>query len=369
MEMNTWKKTFALIVLGLLPGLLAGQQSVPVEMYFAGDIMQHDPQLAAARVDSSQYDYTECFQYVAPEIQAATIALANLELPLGVLPYSGYPRFCAPVAFAVAVKRAGFDILVTANNHSLDRYKKGVVRTVEILDSLKIPHTGIFRDTTERERRYPMLFQKNGIRFALLNYTYGTNGIPHRPPTYVNVIDTAQIKKDIEAAKSRHPDIIIASMHWGLEYKMLPEKSQVELADFLTGHGVNVVIGGHPHVVQPMHAPTDSTGRIENVVVYSLGNYISNQKNIDTQGGATVRITFVKEDTGVRIADCSYGLVWVWKPVVAGRQKFYLLPVREAEKKTFPLSEEDYVRMNTFAKNARRLFDKYNTHVKEYQPE
>ena len=367
--MDTRKKIFAIAILGLLPGFLAGQQRAPVEMYFAGDIMQHDPQLASAERDSGVYDYTECFRYVAPEIQAATISLANLELPLGVPPYSGYPRFCAPPAFAAAVKQAGFDVLVTANNHSLDRYKKGVIQTVHILDSLKIPHTGIFRDTTERERRYPLLFQKNGIRFALLNYTYGTNGIPHRPPTFVNIIDTMQIKKDIAVAKSRRPDIIIACMHWGLEYKMLPEKSQVELAEFLTDHGVNVVIGGHPHVVQPMHAPTDSTGRIENVVVYSLGNYISNQKNIDTQGGATVRITFVKEDTGVRIADCSYGLVWVWKPVEDGRQKFYLLPVREAEKKVFPLSEGDYVRMNTFARNARRLFDKYNTNVKEYQPE
>lgn len=343
-----------------------------VRMLFAGDIMQHEAQLTAARTDSGTYDYTDCFRYVAQGVRSADVAIANLEVPLGVKPYSGYPRFCAPPAFAQAVRDAGFDILTTANNHSLDRYKKGVRRTVDILDSLGVRHTGVFADTASRAERYPLIFEEKGIRFALLNYTYGTNGIPHYPPTFVNVIDTAVIRRDIRAAQKRLPDVIIACMHWGIEYEMTPESSQRDCARFLLENGVDVVIGGHPHVVQPMEAHTDSTGRVKQVLVYSLGNYVSNQRTIDTQGGATFSLSFRRDSTGVHIGDCSYGLVWVWKPVRDGKQSFFPIPVREAERPgSFPLSEAERERMDAFAKNARTFLDRQNINVKEntYEPQ
>lgn len=364
---NKWGVTLVFI-LSALSGGLCGQDTLRV--LFAGDLMQHEPQLVSARLDSNTYDYAESFRYISPVIKAADVAIANLEVPVGAAPYSGYPRFSAPPAFARAVRDAGFDILVTANNHSLDQYKRGVIRTVEVLDSLGIPHTGVFRDPAEREERYPLPFEAGGIRFALLDYTYGTNGIPDRPPAVVNRIDTAQMKRDLAAAKALAPDFIVVCVHWGLEYKMLPEASQKDLAAFLTDNGADLVIGSHPHVVQPMHAVRDSTGRIRKVVAYSLGNYISNQRNIDTQGGATLTVTFVREGNQARIAGCSYGLVWMWKPVGEdGRQRFYVVPVQNAQRGDYPLSPDEKTRLNAFARNARALFEKNNTDIEEYRSE
>ena len=365
------KRPFILLVLALWAGCLTGYGQDTVRVLFAGDLMQHEPQLVAARGDSAGYDYTESFRYVASQIRRADIAIANLETPLGVPPYSGYPRFSAPPAFAQAAHQAGFDILVTANNHSLDQYKAGVVRTVEVLDSLGIPHTGVFRDTLERQERYPLLFHRNGFRFALLDYTYGTNGIPDRPPTFVNRIDTVQIRRDLSLAKSWAPDFVIVCIHWGQEYRMLPDAAQQELAGFLTRNGADVVIGSHPHVVQPMHAVSDRTGRIRKVVVYSLGNYVSNQRTVDTQGGATVQVDFVRDAGGnARIDRCSYALVWMWKPVdEQGVRHFYIVPVSEAQRGAYPLSQTDKERLDAFARNARALFARHNTGVEEQDAE
>ncbi len=351
---------------------LAGQDTSLVSVFFAGDIMQHESQLISARTDTVapySYDFDSWFMFVGEDISASDVAIGNLEVPLGGPPYSGYPRFCAPDELASSARDAGFDILLLANNHCLDRFKRGVVRTVRTLDSLKIPHTGVFADTVSRDASYPLLFEKNGMKFALLNYTYGTNGIAATAPNFINTIDTAQIKKDIDKAKASCPDIIIACMHWGVEYRFMPEESQRRCADFLLRHGVQVVIGSHPHVVQPMEMRYGPDGKANGVVVYSLGNYISGQKTIDTQGGAWVKVDFVRAKDGrAKIENCSYGLVWVWKPTGPdGRVKFRLIPVAKAERGFFPLSAPEKARMDAFARNARNVLEKNNIGIKEYK--
>ena len=151
-----------------------------------------------------------------------------------------------------AIHNAGFNVLITANNHSLDRGRKGLERTIQLIDSLKIPHAGTYLNAEERENKYPLLLEKKGFRIAILNYTYGTNGIPVTPPNIVNYTDTTIISKDIEASKTMNPDAIIACMHWGIEYQSLPDKEQKFLTDWLLRKGVNHIIGSHPHVVQPI---------------------------------------------------------------------------------------------------------------------
>lgn len=360
------------IALGMFPAFSGGvqAQSDTLRVLFAGDIMQHEAQLVSAQWDSAQYDYSECFRYIAPEVRAADLAIANLETPVGAPPYSGYPRFSAPVAFARAIREAGFDLLVTANNHSLDRYKRGIIRTVEVLDSLGVPHTGVFLDSTQRKERHPLFFHYRDFRFALLNYTYGTNGIPDYPPVEVSRIDTAQIAQDLAVARSGKPDFVIVCVHWGREYEMLPEPSQKDLAQFFFDRGADLVIGSHPHVVQPMHAYRDSMGQIERVVVYSLGNYLSNQRTIDTQGGSTLTVTLVRDHGGKpHVAECTYSLVWMWKPVQEGRQRFYIVPVQAAQRGDFPLSQAERDRLDAFARRARACLDGNNTGIREYRPE
>ena len=167
-----------------------------LRLLFVGDLMQHQGQINAART-STGYDYSTCFTYVKEEIKKADLSIANLEVTLGGKPYKGYPAFSAPDEFLTAIHDAGFNVLVTANNHSLDRGKSGLERTIQLIDSLKVPHAGTYINADEREKKYPLLLEKNGFRIALLNYTYGTNGIPVTPPNIVNYIDTAIIAKDI----------------------------------------------------------------------------------------------------------------------------------------------------------------------------
>ena len=337
-------------------------QSDTLRLLFVGDMMQHQGQINAALTANRGYDYSSCFKYVKDEINRADLAIANLEVTLGGKPYTGYPAFSAPDEFLTAIRDAGFNVLVTANNHSLDRGKKGVERTIRLIDSLNIPHTGIYINAEERKKRSPLLIEKNGFRIALLNYTYGTNGISVTPPNIVNYIDTAIIAKDIEASKSLQPDAIIACMHWGIEYESLPNKEQKFLADWLIQKGVNHVIGSHPHVVQPIEVRQDSITHEKHLVVYSLGNYISNMSARRTDGGLMVKMELVKDST-VRLNDCRYSLVWVARPVQSGKKNHQLLPIN-LPIDSIPLNARNSLKI--FTNEARTLLNKHNRGIKEY---
>lgn len=342
-------------------GTAAADSIVPdtvsrLTMLFAGDLMQHDAQIQAARTPQGNYDYTPCFEAVREEIDCADIAIANLEVTLGGRPYKGYPQFSAPDEFLTAVRDAGFDVLLTANNHCLDTRRKGLERTIALLDSLHIPHAGTYINAAERAKRYPLIVERNGIRVALLNYTYGTNGLSVSPPNVVNYIDRKAMSADIERAKSMQPDAIIACMHWGTEYKLLPEAGQRQLADWLFAQGVTHVIGGHPHVVQPLELRTDSLGE-RHLLAYSLGNYISNMSAANTDGGLMVNLTLEKQAGHTRLADCSYSLVWVSRPALSGRKPHRLYP---ADIPAEQLNAAERQRRDRFAETARALFGKHN---------
>ena len=257
--------------------------------------MQHKAQLDAALQSDGTYDYSGCFTQVSPEIEAADIAVCNFETTLGGAPYSGYPQFCSPDAYAEAVRDAGFDIFLTANNHCMDTRTRGLIRTLDVLDSLGIKHLGTYRSQTERDSVYPYIIKHGTIRIALLNYTYDTNGIPVAKPCIVNYIDTTVIKKDIIRAKELNADCIIACMHWGTEYMTEPDKDQKKLEDWLYAHGVDHIIGSHPHVVQPVRTLPDYRNRpIRHLTVWSLGNYISNMSAPNTDHGLAVTLHLQK---------------------------------------------------------------------------
>src|SRR5690606_1749038 len=157
------------------------QDTTRLSMVFLGDIMQHDSQIADAwDAERGVYDYRPCFQYIKRYTQSADLAVGNLEVTLAGKPYKGYPQFSAPDELLVALKDIGMDVIVTANNHSVDRGKGGLERTIALLDSFGIAHTGTFRNPAEKERDYPLIVEKEGFRIALLTYTYGTNGLPVR---------------------------------------------------------------------------------------------------------------------------------------------------------------------------------------------
>ncbi len=258
-------------------------------------MMQHKAQLDAALQPDGTYSYNGCFTLVKSQIEAADIAVCNFETTLGGAPYSGYPQFCSPDAYAEAVRDAGFDVFLTANNHCLDRRNRGLIRTLDILDSLGIAHLGTYRNQAERDSLYPYIIEHGRMRIALLNYTYDTNGIQVAEPCIVNYIDTAIIKKDLARARQLKADCIIACMHWGTEYKTQPDASQKRLEDWLYAHGVDHIIGGHPHVVQPVRTLPDYRGRMStHLTVWSLGNYISNMSAPRTDHGLAVTLRLLK---------------------------------------------------------------------------
>jgi poly-gamma-glutamate synthesis protein (capsule biosynthesis protein) len=333
--------------------------------------MQHEAQLKSAHVKDGIYDYDSCYTHIAPIFSQADVVVANLEVPLGSSPYSGYPAFCAPMSYAQALKNAGVHYMITANNHSCDRGKNGIEGTISTLDSIEVVHTGVFKSSEERAKRYPLLVEKNGFKIALLNYTYGTNGIAIPPPYIVNLIDTAQIRTDVEAAKAMQPDVIFACMHWGIEYELRANKEQIKLSNFINSLGVNFVIGSHPHVVQPMifKQKNDSVPNAL-LTVYSLGNFISNQRRLNTDGGAMVRLSLSKTDSIVNVDSVHYALSWVYTPTENGKRKFYVLPAARFENDS-TFFENDTValrKMQLFTKTTRAFLDKENVEVSEWKP-
>ena len=250
--------------------------------------------------------------------------------------------------------------MLTANNHSCDKGKKGIERTIMMMDSLHIPHIGSYVNEEERQKQYPYLLEKNGFRIVLLNYTYGTNGIPVPKPNIINQIDTIQIRKDIRAAKAMKPDAIIAFMHWGVEYTLTPVASQVTLADWLLRQGVTHVIGGHPHVVEPVEVREDANGD-KHVVAYSLGNFVSNQSQEHTYGGMLVKMELEKDST-VRMTDCNYSLYFVTRPVMSGHKQHRVYPVSIPDSLITPA--EARLR-NTFVNSIRPFFEKHNKNIHE----
>jgi poly-gamma-glutamate capsule biosynthesis protein CapA/YwtB (metallophosphatase superfamily) len=341
------------------------QDTTRLSLLFAGDIMGHDSQIASAYdVATKTYDYTSCYQFVKPYLESVDIAIANLELTLAGAPYKGYPAFSSPDQLVLTLKDAGFDVLVTANNHSCDRGKRGIERTIEMLDSFNIPHTGTFTDQASRLNDYPLMLSKNGFKLALLNYTYGTNGITVPSPTIVNPIDTTQIAKDIAKAKRDSSDMIISFLHWGSEYQSQPNAYQKRVTQFLFDKGVSLVIGAHPHVLQPMEFDTVK----QQVVVYSLGNFVSGQRDRFKNGGAMVRIELskIRNDslTTTAIDSVHYILQYVHRDA---KRDYLILPVPSFEKDTtgFIKDEISKVSFKTFVEDSRALLDKNNKNVVE----
>ncbi|GAB1445843.1 CapA family protein [Flammeovirgaceae bacterium] len=320
--------------------------------------MQHDSQITAAyNPVSKEYDYSACFQYIKPIIQSADIAFANLEVTLAGPPFKGYPQFSAPDELAKELKNTGFDVLVTANNHSLDRRKKGLERTIDVLDNLEVLHTGTFKDSTSRALQYPLVFEKNGFRFSLLNYTYGTNGIPVTKPNIINLIDTLQIKKDLAKAKQQQTDVTIVFMHWGTEYQDIPNRSQKEIATLCLENGATLVIGSHPHVLQPM----DWDKAQNTLVAYSLGNFVSGQQSRYRDGGAMLWVELEKlkvsdSSSIVNIKNAAYELEWVYRNNEVPK-KYFILPVKEFEEDTLQLTNKTSKDMfRIFKEDSRKLF-------------
>ncbi|HIS97614.1 MAG TPA: CapA family protein, partial [Candidatus Scatomorpha pullistercoris] len=288
-----------------------------VKLTLAGDLVMHTPLHDEALQADGSYDYTPIFEDVAHYIEDADYSMCTLEAALigDEGPWKGYPLFHSPDDLAYSLKDLGFDLINYASNHAMDAWHDGIIRTLDVLDDAGLEHNGAYRTPEERAENNGILVKEiNGISFAFLDYTYGTNGFPVDDVswglnvyttdymTWCSKVDYEMLDADMAAARALDTDIIAVVVHWGGEYVTGATQYQTSLADYFFEQGADLVIGGHPHVPAPMELRTieneDGTTRT-GFVCYCLGNLISCQTRPYTDLSAMVQMEITKDaETG-----------------------------------------------------------------------
>lgn len=308
-----------------------------------GDIMFHTPQMIAAYDQTTKtYDFTETFAQVAPYIRSADYALGNFETTTAGqdYAYTGYPAFNAPDATLDAIKSAGFDFLSTANNHSFDRKLHGVYRTLLQMKARSFDHGGTFEAGTDLETRY-FIKEIKGIKLGILPLTYGLNGFEkaYDQETLdhtVNLIEPEFIKTQLSLMDQAGVDQSIVFIHWGNEYQLTPNDFQKTLAHDMIDWGADLILGSHPHVIQPSEI-VNFEGE-DKYIIYSMGNFVSNQSretlsNIKnskyTEDGVMVFIKLVKDESGTHLDLVRHVPTWVHKYTDSGQVKYIITPTVE----------------------------------------
>jgi poly-gamma-glutamate synthesis protein (capsule biosynthesis protein) len=256
-----------------------------VSIVMVGDILLHTPVEDAARDENGDYNFDFIFENTKSAISSADIAMVNQEVILGgeALGVSGYPAFNAPAEIGDALAGAGFDVICHATNHVLDKGKKGIVNTMDYwkTNHPEIKVVGINESRAQKDT--VDIIEKNGIKIAVLNYTYGTNGIsqPSDMPYAVDLLDKDKVKRDLTYAED-NADFTIVCPHWGTEYRLTPDSSQQMWTEIFREGGADLVIGTHPHVIEPIEFIEDDIpghnnnhGGGDMLVYYSLGNFVN----------------------------------------------------------------------------------------------
>ena len=301
-----------------------------------GDIMCHNTQYIDAYNDETgEYDFSYVFDDISLYTKTADICVGNLETTFAGedVGYSSYPTFNTPDSLAYELKDIGVDVLSTAGNHALDKGFNGLSRTIDVLNDADISHLGTYKSKEEQDKT--LIKYVKGIKIAFVNFAYGTNGIPipSDKPYCVNLIDENLMKEQIDRAKGEEPDIIIACMHWGTEYKTTPSSTQEQLADFLFKNGVDIILGTHPHVLEPMEKRTvtlDDGSTKDGFVIYSLGNFIADQNAEYTRDSIILNIDITKHTDGkITIDNYEYVPIYMYKDTSKKKQKMKLLDINK----------------------------------------
>lgn len=347
-----------------------------VSFVAVGDLMVHKSQLRYAyRSACDCYQFSHLFDEVRDYIATADFAIGNLETTL---PgdhekeknknYSGYPRFGTPDSFVEELVRTGFDILTTANNHSVDKNRAGILRTIKVLKEKGLQHLGTYKSQQDYQENRVLVVEKNHLKIGLLNYTYGTNGIPVPKDVVVNLIDKEKIKADLQYAHQLSLDAVIVLFHFGAEYTRYPNAFQKEMTKLAFDYGANVVLGSHPHVLQPYQIvrTTDIYGETKDrLVIYSLGNFVSGQQRRYTDGGTIFQFTIRKENDTLRFVRVNDIPVWVHFD--SNKRKIRVLPAQiYVEEKFQKLSKKALGKLKVFYKDTTTHYQKSREDLKHY---
>lgn len=331
--------------------------TITLKLSFVGDIMCHTPQLEYAKIGSDSFDFLPTFKTVQQYLSDSDITFGNLETVIAGKSekYTGYPLFNSPEELLDALKFSGFDILFTSNNHSLDRGVKGVERTIRQIQKRNLVNIGT--NLTERSRDSLLIVEKNGLKIGILSYTYGLNGnlLPKSKSFFVNVIDTNIIKKDVSGLTDKNVDLILVYYHFGDEYSRIPSKYQEEIVNKTFEYGADIIIGSHPHVIQPARFVEKTNGKLKTgFVAYSLGNFISNQRWRYSDAGVILNLEIKHNTTNSStwLSEVKAIPTWVFKGNSGNKNEFIILPSDTSLLNRFP----DYLSKS----DKQKLIESYN---------
>ena len=304
-----------------------------------GDTLCHNTQYwDAYNSKTNEYDFSYVYEDIKNYTLSSDITIGSLETTFAGKEkgYSNYPTFNTPDSLATALKNIGVDVVSLAGNHALDYGYTGLCRTIDVFNNIGLSHLGTYKTAEDQEKI--LIKDVKGVKIAFINYTYGTNGIPvpSGKEFCVNLIDKDFIKKQINQAKEQNVDMIVACMHWGTEYRTTANSEQKDLANFLFENGVDVILGNHPHVLEPMEKKTitlqDGTTK-EVFVVYALGNFTADQRDEITRDSAILNLTITKNSDGkISIDKVNYVPIYMYKNTNVSTHKFKILDIEKTIK-------------------------------------
>lgn len=330
-----------------------------IEVSSTGDIMFHSTQIKSGyNSKTKNYNFEESFSEIEEIMGGSDLAIANLETVTAgeKAKYTGYPTFNSPAEVLDGIKTMGIDVLATANNHCLDRGKKGIELTIDEINKRNLENVGTYKE----DNREVLIKDVNGIKLGILAYTYGCNGMEakltkNELSKMVNIIDESKIKSDLEYLNKQNVDFSIVIIHWGVEYMRLPNESQTKLADKMMDWGADIILGSHPHVIQKSEMVNKSGD--DKFIIYSQGNFISNQRTetLDgknakyTEDGVIVKLKLQKNmDTNKSIIKkVDYVPTWVYRYSKDGKYNYKVIPINE-------------MNMNKYKQIKGKLIQSYN---------
>lgn len=403
------RKLLVLGVLSIVPVLAIGQEEVQPSIFeplrdtiakestdtsyatisSVGDIMIHQTQLNTQKTDDHSYDFNNNFDAMRPLLQHSAVSIGNLETVFGgdALGFMAYPRFNTPDELATAIDSSGINLVATTNNHCYDQGSSALLRTIDVLKERELESVGTRKKTTDKNY---VVREVNGIRIGITAFTYESgkkdslktiNGlvVPKKFAHCINSFDPyapkndlPQIEATIDSMRADSAEAIVFLMHWGKEYEPLPNDVQLFMTKQLNSYGVDVIFGSHPHVVQPFDfIKNDSTGN-ETFVVYSLGNFISNQRyetmeNYATEDGLFAGVRFMKPSrASVQLQAVFYEPTWVNRSKIGSQYRYEILPVNDYlnQRDSIDLSPEQWKRMEQSKKRTGKTIQKLDVQDK-----
>lgn len=344
--------------------------SVTISISVVGDLMCHSPQFEYAKVGKDSFDFSPVYRNVKQYLKSSDFTFGNLETVTAGKEnggYTGYPFFNSPASYITALKEVGFDLLVTANNHSLDRSEKGILKTIDEINSRNLKYVGTY--TSQLDRDSIRIFDIKGIKIAVLAYSYGTNGnpIPKGKNYLINLIDYDLIEKDIQSAKANGAELVLVHFHFGEEYKREPVQFQKDVVNKTIELGADIIIGGHPHVLQPVNFYKTNNAKLDSgFVAYSMSNFFSNQQARYKDAGMILTINIKKDFVNNKfdISEVKYLPTWVFKGNTTNSKEYVIIPSKNIADTTISLTKSENEKMIQAFNDTRYIITKYTNNIK-----